>query len=142
MLGVDAHDWNTSWRSIHITKSVQSGTPEENCEEINDEEVIPPKMAQSGVYFALRIKGDSMAPRMMANDVVIVKRQTDCESGDIAVVTTRGGFCAIKKIRKSESGLTLISLNSIYEPVFFSNEEIERRFVKIIGKVVELRGRL
>lgn len=36
----------------------------------------------------------------------------------------------------------LISLNSKYEPMMFSNEEIETKPVKIIGKVIELRRKL
>lgn len=135
-------DRNLSWRNIHITKSKAPEIIKENYFELPDEEVIPPSMAITGEFFALEIKGDSMAPRMMEGDVVIVKRQSDCENGDIAVVTAKGGFSAIKKLYKNENGITLISLNSVYEPICFSNDEIESEFVKIIGKVVELRGKL
>lgn len=35
----------------------------------------------------------------------------------------------------------LIPNNPAYEPMFYSNEEIENLPVRIIGKVVELRGK-
>lgn len=35
-----------------------------------------------------------------------------------------------------------MSLNPKYEPMMYSNEEIEGKPVRIIGKVVELRGKL
>ena len=35
----------------------------------------------------------------------------------------------------------LLSNNPRYEPIAFTNEEIEEKPVRIIGKVVELRGK-
>ena len=43
---------------------------------------------------------------------------------------------------KYTGGIQLLSLNSKYEPMMFSNQEIIDKPVKIIGKVAELRGKL
>ncbi|MDY2725502.1 MAG: S24 family peptidase, partial [Anaerostipes faecalis] len=43
--------------------------------------------------------------------------------------------------RKYKDGIELISNNPSYKPMYFSNYEIENKPVKIIGKVVELRGK-
>ena len=37
-------------------------------------------------YFALKVKGDSMAPVFIEDDIVIIKKQNDCENNDFAVV--------------------------------------------------------
>ena len=52
-------------------------------------------------YFALKVKGDSMQPILYEDDVVIIKRQNDCEDGQIAVVLINGEEGTIKKVKKS-----------------------------------------
>lgn len=48
-----------------------------------------------------------------------------------------------KRVKKQEDGVTLIATNtSVYEPHFYSNQEIRGLLVRILGKVVELRGKV
>lgn len=106
-------------------------------------EEITPDLAKTGEFFALKIRGHSMEPRMMEGDVVIVRRQDDVESGDIAIVLVNGNEATVKRVKKQEDGITLIATNtSVYEPHYYSNKEIEELPVRILGKVVELRGKL
>ncbi len=44
-----------------------------------------------------------------------------------------------KKVLKNENGIILQPLNTTYEPMVYTNEQVEKLPVKIIGKVVELR---
>lgn len=126
---------------IPVIGTIPAGTPVEAIEEILDYEEITPQMASQGEYFALKIKGQSMEPRIFEDDVVIVKKQDDCDSGDIAVALVNGNEATVKRIKKRPEGLMLIPNNPAYEPMFYSNEEIENLPVRIIGKVVELRGK-
>ena len=126
---------------IPVLGRVAAGVPIEAVEEIEDYEEISMDMARSGEYFALKIKGDSMEPRMKTDDVVIVRKQSDCDSGATAVVLVNGQDATVKKIKKSPEGLMLIPTNPAYEPMFYSNAEIERLPVRILGKVVELRAK-
>ena len=83
-----------------------------------------------------------MEPRFIEGDTVIVRRQPDVESGEIAIVLVNGDEATMKKILKQQSGITLIALNpAVYEPHFYTNEQIEELPVVIYGKVVELRGK-
>lgn len=107
----------------------------------DDWEEITEDMARGGDYIALRIKGDSMEPRMKTGDVVIVRLQPDIETGDVAIVRVNGDSATCKKIKKSPEGLWLISFNPEYEPMFYSPKDIEELPVAIIGKVVELRAK-
>ena len=84
-----------------------------------------------------------MEPRMLDGDVVIVRRQDDVDSGDVAIVLVNGNEATVKRIKKQEDGITLIATNTcVYEPHFYSNKEIQSLPVQILGKVVELRGKL
>ena len=127
---------------IPVLGEVAAGFPMFADENIIDYEEIPAEMAKNDDYFALKIHGDSMEPRICNNDVVIVRKQSDVESGDIAIVLINGDSGTCKKILKYENGITLLSFNVAYEPRFFTNEEINTLPVTIIGKVVELRGKL
>lgn len=128
---------------IPVLGRVVAGIPIEAVEEILDYEEITPELAATGEFFALKIRGHSMEPRMMEGDVVIVRRQDDVDSGDVAIVLVNGDEATVKRVKKQEEGITLIANNiSVYEPHYYSNKEIEKLPVRILGKVVELRGKL
>lgn len=129
---------------IPVLGYVRAGYPIYAEENIIDYEEISNIMAAKGEFFGLRIQGNSMEPRMFENDVVIVRKQPDIESGEIAVVLVNGDEATVKKVIKSENGIMLVPLNSncSYEPHFYTNEEIESCPVIIAGKVVEVRGKL
>lgn len=127
---------------IPVLGTVKAGIPITAIQEILDYEEISSEMARCGEYFALRIKGDSMEPRMHEGDVVIVKQQSTVDSGQIAIVLVNGDEATVKKVRFRNNGIELIAFNSyVYEPHFYSAEDIQRLPVEIIGRVVELRAK-
>ena len=101
---------------------------------------IPADMADRADYFALRIHGDSMAPRLMEGDVVIVKKQATADSGDVCVVLVDNENATCKKIKKTDEGITLIGLNPAFTPLFYSWREVAEKPVTVLGVVVELRA--
>lgn len=128
---------------IPVLGTVVAGIPLDAVENIIGWEEISPAMAATGEHFALRIKGTSMEPRICEGDIVVVRKQEDIESGDTAIVLINGGEATVKKVKKTEEGIMLIANNmAVYSPHFYSNKDIEELPVRIIGKVVELRGKL
>lgn len=127
---------------IPILGKVIAGVPVEAVEDIIGKIQINENLAKTGNFFALEVKGDSMQPRLQEGDIVVVKEQADVESGQIAIVCVNGDEYTIKKIKKSESGITLIPFNPAYEPIFYTNEEIEKLPVEIKGRVVQFHGNL
>lgn len=124
---------------INVLGKVAAGIPIEAIENIVDTEEISQKMASTGEFFGLKIKGDSMQPTICNGDTVIVKRQDDAESGDIVIALINGDNATCKRLVKYAEGINLISLNPAYEPMVFSNKDIKEKPVKILGKVVENR---
>lgn len=124
---------------IPVLGRVAAGIPIDAIEDVLDWEEITPSMAMSGKFFGLKIKGDSMQPRMVEGDVVIVRCQPDAESGDIVIVQVNGDTATCKRLSKHASGISLISFNPSYPPMVYTNEQIEQLPVTIIGKVVENR---
>ncbi|MCH5186796.1 MAG: helix-turn-helix domain-containing protein [Oscillospiraceae bacterium] len=129
---------------IPVLGIVRAGYPIYAEENIIDYEEISTKMAATGEFFALKIKGDSMEPRMFNGDTVIVRKQDYIENGEIAVVLVNGDFATVKKVLKKDTGIMLVPLNSScsYEPTFYTPKDIETLPVIILGKVVEVRGRV
>ena len=128
---------------IPVLGRVAAGIPIDAIEEVIDWEDISADMAVGGAeYFGLQIKGDSMEPKISSGDIVIVRKQPDVESGEVAVVLVNGDDATVKKVKKSAAGITLIANNPAYDPLFYSNEDIEKLPVVILGRVVELRARI
>ena len=90
-------------------------------------------------YFALKVHGDSMSPVLVENDIVIVKKQDDFETGDIVVAIINGDEATIKKGKKTDNSILLQPLNNNYEPLIFTNDEMKTIPVKIIGIVKQLK---
>lgn len=126
---------------VPVLGDVRAGYPMEAVENIVDYEEIDEETARRGEFFALRIKGDSMEPRFVEGDVVIVRKQETADSGDIVVALVNGDSATIKKLKRHQNGITLMPTNPTYEPMYYSNEEIMELPVTILGKVVELRAK-
>ena len=69
-------------------------------------------------YFALKVKGDSMAPVFVEGDIVIIKKQNDCENNEYAVVIINGDEGTLKKIKKTDNGIILQPLNPAYRTCY------------------------
>lgn len=141
LMGLDGVKSSPKGIKIPVLGRVAAGVPIEAVEEIIDTEEITEELARTGSFFGLKIHGDSMEPRMCEGDVVIVRQQNDADSGDVVIALINGDDATCKRLRKYRDGIELISNNPSYEPMFFSNEDIEKKPVRIIGKVVELRGK-
>ena len=90
-------------------------------------------------YFALKVHGDSMSPVLIEDDIVIIKKQNDFENGDIVVAIINGNEATIKKGKKTNSSITLQPLNTAYDPLVFTYDEVKSIPVTIVGIVKQLK---
>lgn len=127
-------------KSIPVLGYVRAGVPTEATQEVLGYEDVYIRACDADDYFALRIQGDSMSPRMLEGDVVIVKRRIDCESGDICVAMINGGETTVKKLIKKDMSIILMPLNPAYDPIVFTSSNSSD--IMILGKVVELRAKV
>lgn len=139
LLGIDYEPPKPQGLKIPVLGTVAAGVPISAVEDILDYEEVPQSWENQGEFFALKIKGDSMEPRMESGDVVIVKQQPDANSGDTVIVLVNGDDATCKKLQKTDNGIMLVSTNHKYPPMFYSTEDIQTKPVVILGKVVELR---
>lgn len=129
----------TQGLKIPVLGTVAAGIPISAVEDILDYEEVPQSWENQGEFFGLRIKGDSMETDINDGDTVIVRQQSTANNGDVVIALVNGDDATCKKFEKLDNGIMLISNNSKYSPMYFSNEDVLTKPVVIIGKVVELR---
>lgn len=129
-------------RMVSVYGRVAAGQPIEAIEEILDTVPLSSGMSEADDFYGLRIDGDSMEPQFQFGDYVIVRKQDYAEDGDIVIALIDGKDATCKQFRKHQDGISLVSLNPKYAPMFFTAKEVREMPVRIIGKVVELRRSL
>jgi repressor LexA len=82
--------------------------------------------------FALKVKGNSMSPRIEDGDIVIISPQQEAHSGDICVIRVSGED-TLKKVKFEGNYIHLIPLNTDFEPV-----TVKKKDVEFVWKVVKL----
>lgn len=130
---------------IPVYGTIPAGIPIDMIEDtfIEDYEDIDASWLKGGnTYFALKVNGTSMTPKFEDGDVLILKKQDNCENGDFCAISINHTECTFKKVLKKENGITLMPLNPEFEPMFFTNKEIEELPITILGIVKEVRRSL
>ncbi len=89
----------------------------------------------TGEYFFLVVKGDSMAPQIIENDLVLIKAQNTLDSGDLGVVIIDNMDGVIKKVIYDNDTIHLISFNPYYPERLFKGSDISK--IRIMGIVIE-----
>ncbi len=126
---------------IPVLGVVPCGIPSEAVEYLDSEEweEISEQLSRSGKFYGLKVKGDSMSPLISEGDVLIIQATPDAESGSVVIVKVNGEEACCKRILKQDEGIVLQSFNPCYEPMYFNKEDIQKKPVQIVGKVVECR---
>ena len=72
---------------VLVYGTIPAGVPLECIEDIIGTEEIPANWLKGGKeFFGLKIKGNSMSPEYLENDIIILEKVPDCENGDDCVV--------------------------------------------------------
>lgn len=128
---------------VNVYSSVHAGILSEMIENIVDTEEISEKMANSDkTYFGIKVKGDSMSPKYLEDDTLIVESSPTCNNGDDCIVAVNGNEAFLKRVFINENGITLQALNPNYEPLIYTNEQVKTIPITIIGIVRELRRKI
>lgn len=91
-------------------------------------------------HVLVEVKGDSMYPTLQDGDIVAVKPQKYVDSNSqIALVKINGDEATLKRVEMRDDGILLIGDNiSVYQPHFFSAEQVNSLPVSIEGVVVTM----
>ncbi len=126
---------------IPVYGRIPAGVPIEAVEDIEDYIDVDAELAARDKLLALKVVGDSMKPKYLDGDYVLIKEQPDCESGQDCAVRVNGCDVTLKKVIKQTDGIMLQPINPEYEPKKYDYTD-EFNPVYIIGIVIELRRKI
>lgn len=86
--------------------------------------------------YGLKVKGDSMHPRIQSGEYVVIEPNTHIHSGDEVFVRTLDGHNMIKVMTKTRDGsYQFSSINNEHKPITLDPNEVEKmHFVSAIVK--------
>lgn len=127
------NDVRLSFAKLPIVGTVSCGNGVLAYQEIEGYEEVPTSWLNGGEYFFLRAKGDSMInARIMDGDLLLIRRQEDVESGEIAAVLIDDEI-VLKRVYKTNGTIILQSENPKYQPIVVQKSDMKN--VRIIGKL-------
>ncbi len=116
--------------SVPLVGVVTAGTPITAIENIEGYVQFPAKPGESDKLFALRVSGDSMKDAAILNgDIVIVRKSSYADNGDIVVALLGGSEATVKRFYKEENHYRLQPENAAYQPIICDQ-------LALLGKVV------
>lgn len=113
---------------------ITAGQPIEPIE--NPEPVLVPRsmVSKPGQYYALEVKGDSMADDgIWDKDIIVVRHQFTADANETVVAVTENG-ATLKQLKYKEGRPYLQPKNPKYSPIFPEKLEIRGKFVGLIRK--------
>ncbi|MFL2889373.1 MAG: transcriptional repressor LexA [Pelagibacteraceae bacterium] len=124
----------TTSSKISVLGSIAAGTPIDAIQQEVDKVALPEDLQKNGEHFGLKVKGNSMIDAGINDgDTVIVKKSSNAENGQIAVVLIDNEEATLKRIRKKGKTIALEAANKDYDTKIYSADRI-----KIQGKLVSL----
>lgn len=118
---------------VPIIGEIPAGMPIEAVEEYIDAVHIPKQLASEHTIFGLRVKGDSMSPRIEEGDYVVISTDSCCDNQDIVAVRfDLSGHVTLKRYVVTGDVILLKPENPKYDPIVVTDE------IKILGKVIYL----
>ena len=92
--------------------------------------------AEAAETICVRVRGDSMYPKIEDGDLVQVHKQDTAETGDIVVILD-GSEAFIKRFIHGKNGVVLESLNTAYPPMRYTKSESNSlHIVGIVKRVI------
>ena len=131
--GLDKNE-ETKSTDVSVLGSIAAGTPIEAIQQEVDRVALPEDLQNNGEHYGLKVKGDSMIEAGINDgDTVIVKKTSNVDSGQIAVVLIDDQEATLKRVRKKGNTIALEAANRNYGTKIYAANRIN-----IQGKLVSL----
>lgn len=125
---------------VPLLGRVQAGALRTAVEDLEGYVPVESRGGTGEDLFALRVRGESMTGAgILPGDLVIVRKQTAAETGDI-VVALVGDEATVKRFRRRAGRIELHPENPSFTPLVLHPGPT--REAQIIGKVIEVRRTL
>ena len=124
-------------RMVPLFETVSAGFGAYASEDIQDYMPVyfhnPSEAAQT---ICIKVRGDSMYPKIENGDIIQVHKQESVDSGSIAVVLLDGDEGLVKVVEYGSDWIELLSINPMYPPMRFDRAETEK--IRVVGLVTQV----
>jgi repressor LexA len=123
---------------VPLVGRIAAGGPILAEQAVEDVFPLPRQLVGEGEHILLKVVGDSMINAAIADgDLVVVRRETDVENGDIVAATIDGVEVegTVKTFKRADGHIWLMPHNPAYTPILGDD-------ATIIGKVVAVLRRV
>ena len=126
------------YHTVPVYSKIPAGIPFENINDIADYEDLSFKeFDPNKQYIGLKVVGDSMYPKYLEGDTIIIEVTGNFESGQDCVVYVNGYDATLKTVKKNENNtITLIPQNPNYAPKTYGEKDDP---ITILGIVKQIR---
>lgn len=101
---------------IPLYGKIAAGTPIEAIADENEKVSVPFEMVSHGMFYALKIEGESMIEAgILDGDTVIIKKADTANNGDIVVALVEDCEATLKVFRREGDDVLLIPCNKDYQ---------------------------
>lgn len=118
---------NTEAAFLPLLGSAAAGVPLNSQAFPGESIMVPMAFSDSNAYYAITAKGDSMSPKILDGDFVVVKHQSIPSINDLVLVRSEAvddvGY-AIKILKATNRNVTLNSINPNYPPMILPAKSI------------------
>ena len=123
--------------NVPVFETVSAGFGAAAVDSIIDYIALPFRTkTEADETLCIRVKGDSMSPKIEDGDLIQVQKQTSIDSGDVAVVLLDNEEGLVKKVEYDKEYIKLISFNPYYPPIEFKGKDVLR--ISVVGKVKKI----
>ncbi len=110
--------------NIPLLGSIAAGSPVLAEENIEDYLSFPESVFGNGIFFALRVKGDSMVDAGIHNgDIAIIRKQKTADNGDV-IAALIDDEATLKILKKEKNRIKLLPANSAYKPLILNEVDV------------------
>lgn len=139
----DIIDENDNFIRMPIIGSVPAGIPIEAIESYDGELMVPMSHLKGSRsdYILITVKGDSMYPKYLDGDIILVRKNPSPDSGKDCIVFVNDEDATLKTFYKDKKGITLKPINPMYKEMHFTPEEVNSNNIRVLGVAVSLEYR-
>lgn len=121
--------------NVPLLGRVAAGMPILAVENREDLFPLPTHFTGAGEFFMLTIRGNSMIEAgILEGDMVVVRRQSDVNNGDI-VVALINDEATVKRFFREKSRVRLQPANSQMEPIYTTELQILGKVIGLVRKI-------
>ena len=142
LLDVEPYATSEDLIDFDVLGTIKAGYDGEAVEMPTGETIPIPKQFLKGYrkkdFIVLRVSGDSMYPKFLDGDFVLIHKKSSVDSGSVACILYDGNDATIKTVKyvRGEDWLELIPTNPEYPTKRIEGADLES--CRVIGQVVKL----